>query len=379
MRKALLSTCAATLLLSATSTVFAATNPFEDVPADHWAYDAVAQLAADGVIEGYGDGSYRGDQAITRYEMAQMVARAMTKNLSGMDKAMVDKLATEFADELNSLGVRVSALEKKVDNVKFSGVVRFRYADYRRVMKDEDTSLRVRPNYYTLRLEPSMKINEHWTGHARIDYNGGLKNAQNVTGATQVSAGINDDNQLNRPGLRIERVWAQGDYKNFQILLGKLPYLTNIDGGMVYDDNVAGGQLTFGNKIKATLTAGRSSRFDGIGDVNPDFPEAEAGKPGTTGSYQAIEIYNDRADKFTWGVGFHRWANEAKLLDDIGATSIHIWDVGLGYKFDKNISLHGAFAWATGPQGEPETPATGGKPAEPASTIRTGAKRAWSI
>lgn len=112
MRKALLSTCAAALLVGTTSTAFAAANPFEDVPVDHWAYDAVAQLAADGVIEGYGDGTYRGDQAITRFEMAQMVARAMAKG--GGNKALLDKLAAEFADELNNLGVRVANLEKRL-------------------------------------------------------------------------------------------------------------------------------------------------------------------------------------------------------------------------------------------------------------------------
>lgn len=102
MKKTFVSTCAAALLAVSASTAFAATNPFEDVPAEHWAYDAVAQLAADGVIEGYGDGSYRGDQEITRYEMAQMIARAMAKNPSGADKALVDKLVAEFADELNT-------------------------------------------------------------------------------------------------------------------------------------------------------------------------------------------------------------------------------------------------------------------------------------
>ena len=42
----------------------AAANPFSDVPRDHWAYDAVTQLAADGVVEGYGDGTFRGDRNI---------------------------------------------------------------------------------------------------------------------------------------------------------------------------------------------------------------------------------------------------------------------------------------------------------------------------
>ncbi len=75
MKKSLVSGLIGALAVGVTATAFAAANPFEDVPADHWAYDAVAQLAADGVIEGYGDGTYRGDQEITRYEMAQMVAR----------------------------------------------------------------------------------------------------------------------------------------------------------------------------------------------------------------------------------------------------------------------------------------------------------------
>ncbi len=79
MKKTVVSTFAAALIAASASTAFAAANPFEDVPADHWAYDAIAQLAAEGVIEGYGDGTYRGDQAITRYEMAQMIARAWRK------------------------------------------------------------------------------------------------------------------------------------------------------------------------------------------------------------------------------------------------------------------------------------------------------------
>ena len=127
MKKFLVSALTATLLTGTASAAFAAANPFEDVPTGHWAYDAIAQLAADGVIEGYGDGTYRGDQEITRYEMAQMVARAMAKG--GGDKALIDKLAAEFADELNSLGVRVSALEKKVDNVKWQGTLTYVYSN----------------------------------------------------------------------------------------------------------------------------------------------------------------------------------------------------------------------------------------------------------
>jgi len=62
-------------ILCFASTVFA--GPFADVPARNWAYDAVNQLAKAGIVEGYGDQTFRGDKTITRYEMAIIVAKAM--------------------------------------------------------------------------------------------------------------------------------------------------------------------------------------------------------------------------------------------------------------------------------------------------------------
>ena len=54
-KKTLVSAITAALVVGAASTTFAANNPFSDVPADSWAYDAVSTLAADGVIDGYPD------------------------------------------------------------------------------------------------------------------------------------------------------------------------------------------------------------------------------------------------------------------------------------------------------------------------------------
>ena len=88
MKKTLVSALTTALVVGAASTTFAAANPFSDVPADHWAYDAVAQLAQDGVIEGYGDTTFQGDKNITRYEMAQMVAKAMAKTNVPSDKSI---------------------------------------------------------------------------------------------------------------------------------------------------------------------------------------------------------------------------------------------------------------------------------------------------
>ena len=169
MKKTLVSALTTTLVVGAASTTFAAANPFSDVPADHWAYDAVSQLAADGVIEGYGDTTFRGNQNITRYEMAQMIAKAMAKSdVSAADKALIDKLAAEFSDELGNLGVRVSNLERNADNVKWNGQARYRYWSQRYEQKDGSKDKK-NTDQLNFRLEPSAEVNQNWHVNARID------------------------------------------------------------------------------------------------------------------------------------------------------------------------------------------------------------------
>ena len=85
---------------------------------NHWAYDAIGQLAAHGILSGYPDGLYKGKQQTTRYEMASALARAlavvdMTK-ASKQDVEMLKKLVVEFKDELEALGVRVDELDERV-------------------------------------------------------------------------------------------------------------------------------------------------------------------------------------------------------------------------------------------------------------------------
>ena len=106
-----------------------AANPFSDVTADDWAYQAVSDLSAQGVVEGYPDGTFKGERNMTRYELAQIVARLMAKEdqLNAEQQATIDKLAGEYADELANLGVRVSDLEKKVGNISWYGDARVRY------------------------------------------------------------------------------------------------------------------------------------------------------------------------------------------------------------------------------------------------------------
>jgi hypothetical protein len=102
----------------------ASATPFSDVPANHWAYQYIQSLAADGLIDGYPDGKFKGDRPLTRYEMAVVVARVIAKlqenekPYTGPTKQDLDKLQKlidNLKDELDELGVRVNNLEDSLD------------------------------------------------------------------------------------------------------------------------------------------------------------------------------------------------------------------------------------------------------------------------
>lgn len=80
---------------------------FPDVPQNHWAYEYVAQLAGNGMIEGYPDGNFAGDRPMTRYEFAAILYRAMTKGA-----VLSDKLLSEFSHELEYFTVDTIAKDK---------------------------------------------------------------------------------------------------------------------------------------------------------------------------------------------------------------------------------------------------------------------------
>ena len=253
MKKTLVSALTTALVVGAASTTFAAANPFSDVPADHWAYDAVSQLAADGVIEGYGDTTFRGNQNITRYEMAQMIAKAMAKSdVSAADKALIDKLAAEFSDELNNLGVRVSNLERNADMVKWNGQARYTYKSLRKenaAANGEGNGVKKRSNSDKLlfRLEPTAEVNSNWHVKARLDATTNLANDKGDDG-----------------NVKLQRVYAEGIYGNFQTQLGKFGFYTP-EQGLVFDNEMSGANVTFGNNLKATIYAGRLDVSDDKG------------------------------------------------------------------------------------------------------------------
>lgn len=128
MKKSFIITLTVLFLLSIGGTAFGANN-FSDVPTKHWAYDAVSQLQKSGLFDGYGDGTFRGDKPLTRYEFASLTARGLENynKANAQQKVLLDKLAIEFVTELNNMGVRLTKLEKTQPNLKITGSSELRY------------------------------------------------------------------------------------------------------------------------------------------------------------------------------------------------------------------------------------------------------------
>lgn len=337
MKKTLVSALTTALVVGAASTTFAASNPFSDVPADHWAYDAVSQLAADGVIEGYGDSTFQGNKNITRYEMAQMIAKAMAKkDVSAADKAMIDKLAAEFSDELNNLGVRVANLEKHSDNVKWNGKLEYTYT--KDTYKANGAKEKVKDDNLLFRLEPTATVNDHWDVHARLD------------AATKM-----DDDAASDNGDRVQlkRAWAQANYKNFTGKFGK--FGSSVNDQLVFDDPFSGFGVTFGNALKVTAEAGRVANGTvsfGLGKVvapalneqeetlyNTDLTSIDFN--GRTANYQGIGLGYNFGKLATKAAYQHFDWNVDNTNDDIG-----VWSIGATYTFDKNVALNAEYAKA---------------------------------
>ena len=339
MKKTLVSALTAALVVGAASTTFAAANPFSDVPADHWAYDAVTQLAADGVVTGYGDGKFNGDKNITRYEMAQIVAKAMAKpNVSGNDKALVDKLAAEFADELNNLGVRVSNLERNADMVKWNGVAEYTFENNNKEGRSSDND--VHENNVLFRLEPSAEVNSNWHVKARLDANSDLKNDK----------GNNIDQTGN---VELMRIWAQGDYGNAQVKVGKF---APIDNDSIFDTTFSGAEVSFGKVAKLTLGAGRND-LTGNDAANSVIAKAASAPASTdsTANYQYAGLDLTRG-KLAAGVSYHHLNSDAfknlttaaygseNYKNDGTSDEANIWMLKSAYTFSKDVALNGFYA-----------------------------------
>ena len=374
---------AAVAALTAGVSAYAA-NPFSDVTPDDWAYQAVSDLSVQGVVEGYPDGTFKGERNMTRYELAQIVARLMAKEdqLNAEQQATLDKLAGEYADELANLGVRVSNLEKKVGNISWSGDAKMMYTN--NAEKDGTDTYKGR-----IRLNVKGQVNGSTFVKGRI-----------VTNMYFKDAGKDDGNTT------MDRLFVNHSFgEKTSVVLGRQDL--TVFGGLEYDDAFDGAKLAYNDgKFDAyagfgQLNAGKFDTEDvAFGGLGYDFGAAKlnaayfnfAGLDKNTYKFDSIwganlvvpvqdfsvfgEYWDSNADKndnayqagigystldaskpgtFALNVAYNRVGAGAYLggttydasdfFDIAAGKDLKFWNVFGDVVLQKNVTLHGEYAW----------------------------------
>lgn len=280
MKHAFLKAAIAACFACAAVTVSAA-NPFTDVSSDDWAYQAVASLSDEGVIDGYPDGTFRGDKHVTRYEIAQIVARLMAKEdtLNASQKETLAKLSSQYANELKDLGVRIAELEKKrgatdlITELRVQSIDRYDNVFKGNVQKHNELSTRVRLNTIT---PVNDRVHLYGQIETILDMNG--KESYDVNridpkdkSQTKLRTGYGDGD------FHLNRLWTTyhfgpkqdttnlpyGPSKNL-IGIGQFPVKMGVTG-YTYDGEVKGVFASFGDYLKGgrlTLAFGRATNIN---------------------------------------------------------------------------------------------------------------------
>ncbi len=319
MKKQFAAIFAATAVLGVT-TAFAA-NPFSDVTPDSWAYQAVSQLAAAGIVNGYPDGTFKGQNNITRYEMAQMVAKAMANQdrANAEQQAMINRLADEFSNELNNLGVRVARLEDRVGNVKVTGDMRIKWEDQEHESSKTDARARIQFN---------AKVNDRTEAVARI------KGAYEFGDASKSSAVTMDRAYVNHKFG--ERVSAKAG--RFGQTFGS---------GLAYDAQFDGAQFNAGNDKIAFQAAYGYLTSSNLKTASHIPAGAAAGTPATTTvekDANAEVVYlglNGKVGKHADVGGFYARFNDSKALGvaeaDGGSAKYNVYKNVYGFNANTNF------------------------------------------
>lgn len=280
MKHAFLKAAIAACFACAAVTASAA-NPFTDVSADDWAYQAVASLSDEGVIDGYPDGTFRGDKHVTRYEIAQIVARLMAKEntLNASQKETLAKLSAQYASELKDLVVRIAELEKKrgatdlITELRVQSIDRYDNVFKGNVQKHNEISTRVRLNTIT---PVNDRVHLYGQIETILDMNG--KESYDVNridpkdkSQTKLRTGYGDGD------FHLNRLWTTyhfgpkqdttnlpyGPSKNL-IGIGQFPVKMGVTG-YTYDGEVKGVFASFGDYLKGgrlTLAFGRATNIN---------------------------------------------------------------------------------------------------------------------
>ena len=335
-KKALVAAVLAATTLSAT-TAFAASNPFNDVPADHWSYDALEMLAKDGVLEGYGDGTFRGDQLMNRYEMAEVVAKAAEKYGTAdlKDKGVINKLEREYKAELNDMEVRLTAVESDVADMK-KGMSSFKWwGDARMRVFENKKGMNISGakngatediNKYHTKDQAEMRIRLGFAGNPapNLSVTGQLKaENENISREDYDSshyAGKNDEkmsfNRLQLDWYAKNGFTASAGRNELCLGQGLLYWENPVDGIMVKKE--------FGDKASLLLGAGDTSAatWDNSAGYATFANLSAKVSPAVT---LTAAYFNQNSDAVNYHEGFAEWNNNGKYYYKANKKDDHLY------------------------------------------------------
>ncbi|HJI30396.1 MAG TPA: S-layer homology domain-containing protein [Veillonellaceae bacterium] len=314
---------AAVAALTAGVSAYAA-NPFSDVSTDDWAYQAVSDLSDQGVVEGYPDGTFKGERNITRYELAQIIARLMAKEdqLNAEQRATLDKLAGEYADELANLGVRVANLEKKVGNIYFSGNGYMKFYQTYKTVKDDDGNVK----------EYTGKADDKYVGRIRINVKGQVNDSTYVNGLLRTDM---DFKNSDSKGTYMQRLYVRHAFGDkVEATLGKYDQFFG-QTGVFFDSEIKGAELAYHANDAANLAVGYG-RFE---DWNGDYADGI-----TDDSEYAYAQFSGEAGRFAYDVDYVNGTSNNK---------VNIWGAGLTAGLGGGFDVFGDYYKNTDAKGDP--------------------------
>lgn len=325
MKKSVLTFMVAGLICFSASAAEAANSRFSDVPVNHWAYGAVNKLVQAGIVDGYGNGTYQGEKTLSRYEMAIIVANAITKEekASSENKVLIEKLAKEFADELQSLGVRVTNLEKESGKFSYFGIFGNRYDHMDKEGVTDKSNVFI--------LNSSYKVNKQFTFITTSEMHRMYKAAgEQWVGNSGEQVAPDSASDWNNWGLQ---VYVDGKFDGYKTKLGRFTYLPSY--GISHGEylQVSGAQISFGNKLKTTLTAGENTQYV------PGGTYASMG-------YQAAEVAYDVEPDTTIKLSYQRNQSNLGLSPAVAPHDdeyLHYFEGGFDTKLNKDLVFEAAY------------------------------------
>ena len=311
MNKKLVASLVATMAVGATA--FAA-NPFVDVPSDSWAYNSVVELANSGIIQGVDGVHFQGERNITRYEAAEIVAKAMAHEdrANAEQRALINRLADEFSDELNNLGVRVSNLEDRVGNVKLTGDARVRYMKQGQTLKNDDSW------QFRGRLRANAKINDRADAVLGMEYNTNF--GYNTAASASASSAGKDHFYVDRAYVN----YALDNGHKWNAMVGRYDYELGNNMGLIYGNNFDGAQLKFAdNKMAATVGYGKFKEGT-LNDSKTAYGELEGFFGGGSVAGSAVGVYY----------------NDFNASSGVSAGDAKVWGAYASLNFAKKFNLN---------------------------------------